>query len=175
LHVLQRDAGVEGGGLPLRQDAQFHSIALPPERPQRDAPWSGQGPQEGSLYLADAEVLAGLARVWTATPGQCWFCVWDGYDFGGTLLTPPGEPSVPLPDPVLGTIRQGPRVSLPNRDYWLFTGPVEAVTATAPLAGLEQTPNLWWPADRAWCVATEIDLPWTYVAGPGRPDRQHPS
>jgi hypothetical protein len=26
--------------------------------------------------------------------------------------------------------------------------------------------NLWWPDDRAWCVATEIDLAWTYVGGP---------
>jgi hypothetical protein len=34
------------------------------------------------------------------------------------------------------------------------------------LSGSEQTPNLWWPADRAWCVAAEIDLPWTYVGGP---------
>jgi hypothetical protein len=25
--------------------------------------------------------------------------------------------------------------------------------------------GLWWPADRAWFVATEIDLEWTFVAG----------
>jgi hypothetical protein len=29
-----------------------------------------------------------------------------------------------------------------------------------------QCPNIWWPADRAWCVASGIDLPWTYVGGP---------
>ena len=28
-----------------------------------------------------------------------------------------------------------------------------------------QSANLWWPADRAWCVATEIDFAWTYVGG----------
>ena len=28
-----------------------------------------------------------------------------------------------------------------------------------------QAPNLWWPADRAWCVATEIDYAWSYVGG----------
>jgi len=39
------------------------------------------------------------------------------------------------------------------------------VTATVPLTQSEQTPNLWWPTDRAWCVATEIDLTWTYVGG----------
>jgi hypothetical protein len=26
-------------------------------------------------------------------------------------------------------------------------------------------PSIWWPDDRAWCVATEIDFRWTYVAG----------
>jgi hypothetical protein len=26
-------------------------------------------------------------------------------------------------------------------------------------------PNIWWPDDRAWCVASEIDLPYTYVGG----------
>ena len=29
-----------------------------------------------------------------------------------------------------------------------------------------QCANLWWPADRAWCVASELDLEWTYVGGP---------
>ncbi len=143
-------------GLPLRRDAQFHSIALPLARPQARVPWSGQGQQEGSLYLADAEALASLAGEWTATPGQCWFCLWEGYDWTGGCL----------PDPIPAPVRDGPRVSLPKRDYLLYAGPVEAVTAVAQLAGQAQTPNLWWPADRAWCVATEIDLPWTYVGGP---------
>ena len=152
--------------MPLRPDVQFHSIALPPARPGREAPWSGQGPREGSLYLPDAETLAGILREWTQTPERCWFCVWDGYDWAGTPCTQPGQPSVRLPDPVPGRVRRGHRVHLPNRDYLLYTGPAEAVTAAAPLSGDDQTANLWWPADRAWCVASEIDLAWTYVGGP---------
>ena len=27
------------------------------------------------------------------------------------------------------------------------------------------SPNLMWPADHAWFVATEIDLPWTGIGG----------
>ncbi len=27
------------------------------------------------------------------------------------------------------------------------------------------SPNVWWPEDRAWCVATDIDLCDTYVGG----------
>ena len=48
-------------GMPLRRDAQFHTIALPPARPAADAPWSSQGHGEGSLYPPDAEVLAEIA------------------------------------------------------------------------------------------------------------------
>ncbi len=33
---------------------------------------------------------------------------------------------------------------------------------------LEQSANLWWPQDRAWCVHTEIDLNTTYISGSQR-------
>ncbi len=29
----------------------------------------------------------------------------------------------------------------------------------------EQSAGLWWPADRAWCVATDVELVSTYVVG----------
>jgi hypothetical protein len=29
----------------------------------------------------------------------------------------------------------------------------------------DQSPTLWWPDDRAWFVATDIDYPWTYIGG----------
>jgi hypothetical protein len=138
-------------GMPLRRDAQFHSIALPPAGPAGPSPFGGQTPLEGTLYTADAEAIAAIARAWTATPGECWFCVWDGF----------GR------DPLPASVCAGPRVRLPNREYLLYQGPAEAVTAAA---GAHDSPgqcaNLWWPADRAWCVASEIDLPWTYAGGP---------
>ena len=28
-----------------------------------------------------------------------------------------------------------------------------------------EPPSMWWPADQAWCVATDIDLMTTYVGG----------
>jgi hypothetical protein len=162
-------------GMPLRNDAQFHSIALPPTDPGGPPPYGSQGPMEGSLYPPDAEVLAAIARDWTATPEDCWFCVWDGYgwDTASTfaVLTETGRsPEVteePRPDPVPGPVRDGPRVHLPNREYFLYTGPAEDVVAVASLDGTSgQIPNIWWPADRAWCVASELDLEWTYVGGP---------
>jgi hypothetical protein len=163
-------------GMPLRRDAQFHSIALPPAAPPAGPlPYNSQGPQVGSLYGPDTEALAAIAAGWTATPQDCWFCVWDGFGWGSAAtvaaLTETGQPpeiiEEPRPDPVPGPVRQGPRVHLPHRDYFLYQGPAQAVLALASLDGTGgQCPNLWWPADRAWCVASEIDLQWTYVGGP---------
>jgi hypothetical protein len=154
-------------GMPLRRDSQFHSLALPPESPRTEAPWTGQGPDRGNLYQPDAEALADILRNWTRTPERCWFCVWDGYGWDrARQLTPVGQPSQQLPDPIPAAVRRGPRVHLPCRDYLLYTGPVEAALAGAELFDEEQSPNLWWPEDQLWCVATEIDLAWTYVGGP---------
>jgi hypothetical protein len=47
----------------------------------------------------------------------------------------------------------------------LYEGPVEAVTATVGMGHLSQAANLWWPSDRAWAVASELDLSSTYVGG----------
>lgn len=161
-------------GLALLPASQFHSIALPRERPAGTAPWSSQGPHRGSLYPPDAVVLAEILRDWTTTPQRCWFCVWDGYgwDGGGVYLTASDDPAVAeptfgnLPDPVPAGARAGRRVELPNRAYLLYCGPVEAALATVAFGGGHQVANLWWPQDRAWFVATEIDLAWTYVGGP---------
>ena len=171
-------------GMPLRRDAQFHSIALPPPagfgRQANGAavappPAEGQGPREGTLYTADAEAIAAIARAWTATPDECWFCVWDGFGWEhasvSAVLTENGQPpeiiEEPRRDPLPASVRAGPRVRLPNREYLLYQGPAEAVTATAGVHDSQgQCANLWWPADHAWCVASEIDLPWTYVGGP---------
>jgi hypothetical protein len=161
-------------GMPLRNDAQFHSIALPPTDPGGPPPFGGQGPRKGSLYPPDAEVVASIARAWTSVPEDCWFCVWDGFGWNSVgehaVLTATDEPSEvvrePRRDPVPEPVRNGPRVRLPHRDYLLYKGPAGAVVATAGLAGGGQCANLWWPADRAWCVASEIDLQSTYVGGP---------
>jgi hypothetical protein len=164
-------------GLPLRPDAQFHSIALPPTDPGEPPPYQSQGPRAGSLDRSDAEVLTGILRDWTATPEDCWFCVWDGYGWEtGRLLfsvassstgQPPATAAPPRQDPVPQPVLEGPRVELPKRSYLLYQGPAEAALTLPALEGaFEQCPNLWWPADRAWCVASEIDLPWTYIGGP---------
>jgi hypothetical protein len=77
------------------------------------------------------------------------------------------EPSA-LPEPAPAT-PGWPRLRLPGRDYVVLRGPLfgapDAGRGLAPAATGRLGPNLWWPEDRAWVVASEIDLDSTYVAG----------
>jgi hypothetical protein len=118
--------------------------------------WEGQPgvfdrpPETGSLPRELLDPLTDLLAAHTSTPGACYFAVWDG---AGWL--PP-------------EVRAAPRFSVPQRTHHLLTGPVEAVRELAdalqgsPL-GAPRSPNVWWPQDHAWCVATEVDLKTTYI------------
>ncbi|HET9782497.1 MAG TPA: hypothetical protein VFR33_12055 [Candidatus Dormibacteraeota bacterium] len=124
---------------------------------------------ESYVRLTPHVELEDILRRHTATPNRCWFCLWDGY---GELHGPPAvshqysfwaadvpeserRPPPPPPKPTLSESR----VHLPHRDYLLFTGRVQQGD------GWHDGPNLWWPDDRAWCVANEIDLDYTLVGG----------
>ena len=58
-------------------------------------------------------------------------------------------------------------LELPQRRYFLLTGPVTA--ASALHSPWDQrtfhAPDLWWPQDAAWFVASDTDLAWLYVGG----------
>ena len=174
---------VTSGGMPVRWDtvaawsgrivhprAQFEAIArTPPMATIEQAPFD-QPPPVGRL---SEPILAGLCDVLaahTGTPGRCWFCLWHGYGWiagspsfdivGGGTPVPPASDRATI---------EGARVRLPERDYLLFEGPLDAVSEVGWwLDGRlvsPQSPNLFWPDDRAWCVATEIDLDSTFIGG----------
>ena len=58
-----------------------------------------------------------------------------------------------------------PRVTAENREYILFCGSLETVPSLSKYPVWGQSPNLWWPEARAWCVATGVDLHDTFVGG----------
>lgn len=184
----------EASGRAVHAEMQFHSIAVPvPGRQTGPPPWSGE-PRLGVISDRQARALIGLLSRNTSAPDACCFCLWDGYAslnrgamavnvftyvgpprFLGRRwwqhvfirtgwrprfqppLRPPTPPTYPGPPPPTE-----PRVHLPGRDYLLFKGSV------GQGAGWEDGPNLWWPDDRSWCVASEIDFPYTYVGGSAR-------
>ena len=57
-----------------------------------------------------------------------------------------------------------PRVELPPRSYLLLGGALPAALEIG-WGPFRQSPNLFWPADRAWCAASELDFDSTLVGG----------
>lgn len=153
-------------GMEMTRDVQFYEIAIPAGVPDGPAPGAGSLPQEGTLCRDDTAALMDLLRG-SADGGGCWFALWEGYGWNSAMMLTLGggkSETMRLPDPIPREVRDGPRVELPSRGYFLYSGDLDGALAWVP--SQHQTPNLWWPDDHTWCVASEIDLPWTYVGGP---------
>ena len=107
-------------------------------------PLWNDSPAVGHLPVATAARLAEVLTTHTGTPGDCWF----------------GVAVDARPDAADATaLTAGPRRHL------LVRGPIALATANFAEEPAEQGPSLWWPADHAWCVVSDIDLMATYVAG----------
>ena len=111
-------------------------------------------PDEGSLHPEELANLVELLAPFTSTPDEVWYCLWAGFgDWGGHTRKD----------------RRVPWVRVPGREYFLYRGPLgracgfQEMSETRPEHG--HSPNIFWPDDRAWCVASEIDLDSTHVGG----------
>jgi hypothetical protein len=131
-------------------------------------------PGEGSLDRDISERLLPVLRQHTRTPERCWFAFWDGWGIPVPLKRRKGFVSRVFSRPETYDREalkkhgrwQAPTFSIPGRDLLLFTGSLDDA-----LEGFYehyepahfQSPYFWWPEDRAWCVATEIDFMSTYI------------
>ena len=112
---------------------------------QRESDVEEAGSDSDRLHTL-LEVLAGQTR----SPDECFFCVWDGFgDLSGG---------------------KGPKVVVPNRAYFLFHGPLATIGDWGAAewwpgqSGLPMPdPAFVWPADRAWCVANDVDPHWAGI------------
>ena len=134
---------------PLMQFRRIANLREGPPYGHQDPPW-GHSPQEGSIPERECRNLVDVLGRFTSTPDQCYFCLWEGFGNIDRRLYKPDS-----------------RVRAPGRDYLLFRGPIDGVMSFLigehPFWG--DTPSIWWPSDRAWCVATDIDLYDTYLGG----------
>ncbi|MHB8669517.1 MAG: hypothetical protein ACYDAD_02995 [Acidimicrobiales bacterium] len=148
---------------------QWHALVGSPDSlNMHSSLWPGDNPERGNLVPEVLGPLCDLLADHTATAERCLFCVWEGYASLPELGVAAFAADDPIPMFSLEELNRT-RVGLPDRDYLLLTGPLHL----APKIGwrqssdwfIPQSPNLFWPADRAWCVATEIDFDSTLVGG----------
>jgi hypothetical protein len=140
--------------------------------------WTGTPPEQGNVRPDLLVELLDVLAVSTPDDGDCFHALWEGWGWlheGAWSLLTLGTDSLPprstaaepgLPADVLA----GPRLLLPNRDYLVFRGPLDAARRMGHQITDDwfspQSPSLLWPADRSWCLATEIDFDSTLIGGP---------
>ncbi len=96
---------------PLMQFERIAGLSEDPSVMYEDPPW-GSHPQIGSMPEVECRTLVEVLRGFTSTPGNCYFCLWEGYGNIDTRL-----------------YKADSRVRAPGRDYLLFRGPIEAIMA----------------------------------------------
>jgi hypothetical protein len=163
-------------GRVIHPEVQFHALVPSLPLDQIGTEPFVYAPRNGVLPESQVRALVETLSRHTSTAGKCWFCLWEGqgylhegglvelrsyrdsfagrwarwrYEHVGVMFRRPAR----LPRSIK---RVTPN---PQRSYLLFTGRVTKA------AGWRDGPNIWWPDDRAWCVASEIDFPYTYVGG----------
>ncbi|WP_432483482.1 hypothetical protein [Kineococcus esterisolvens] len=152
----------------------------------REGRWGEVRVERGSLHPRVLEALLDVLAPFTGDrTGQqeCYQALWEGWGWltGASALVlafseGPGphapEPVPATPPDVLEEALNAPRLPLPGRDHVLLTGPLHAALATGHQVTDDwfspQSPNLLWPADRSWCLASEIDFDSTLIGGPAQ-------
>ena len=144
---------------------------------------------EADIDEARLRELARVLAAYTETPDSCFVAAWVGWGSWGpgsnAVLTAVRRPPrrrrrrfIFKGTKLWREMRAGARASLEaqrrlnalpqlrteSREYFLFTSKVGDVPSFA-IGDFPQTPSIWWPDDRAWCVATEVDGYDSYVGG----------
>lgn len=159
---------------------QWHAIAGVGKRLNTANPsWAGAKPRLGDLDHRVLSALCDRLAEHREDEPHCYFCLWEGHggleDYGWLERDSREDPNagarkVAIQDRHIFTTDEisRSRLYLPGRDYVMFAGPLRSALRIGSFVTewfWPQSPNLFWPADRTWCVASEIDFDSTLVGG----------
>ena len=147
---IRWDAVAAWSGRTVHGLAEFTKVASPVGQPADPAPYD-QRPRDGELPQAAIHSLARVLRNHTGTPDQWFVGIWEGVGWMDR-----SEAKAPL-------------LCLPERTHLVFKGNADILDKVGWIGfdgrPVHEAPNLIWPADRAWLVATDVDQESTYVGG----------
>ncbi len=149
--------------------------------PRGDAEHPWDAPRHGEPPLEVLVPLVATLRAVTATTDHCFFAIWDGWgqlhsrSFSSLRSSKQSKgTATPVESFVVEREREArlfPRFELEpgtGRRYLLGTGPLDVLIEIADDSFSERPgvpAAMWWPSDRSWFVASEIDFDSTLVGG----------
>lgn len=132
------------------------------------------------------DMVTSIGALHTSTTDRAWFAIWEGHGFGvssGEMSwrDPPADEDEQRQrealrerhrnavqernariGPALASV---PQFELPDRSYYLLQGPLSALTGLRyPDSDGWRNPDLFWPDDRSWFAATDVDF-WSLFVG----------
>jgi len=97
-------------------------------------------------------------RRFTATPEDCYFCVWEGYPH----YFPPSV--LDGPKVTIESHTWSPPQRIPMRRYFLLRGSLADLGSWDEIhGGGDLPPAFVWPADHSWCFASDVDPHWAGI------------
>jgi len=131
--------------LPGLRPAALHSRPTKPGQEEADANVAEDDPSD----IKQTRQAFAYLRRFTATPENCYFCVWEGYS---GLSVPP-------------SVLRGPMVTIPHRQYFLIHGSLSDLGSRHETLGPVGSfpPAFAWPADQSWCFAHDVDPHWAGI------------
>jgi hypothetical protein len=119
-------------------------------------------PPEETLEEVEGLALGTILSGFTASTQPAWFWLWDGYGDMGEEIRDLSRAMI-HPGQVIRLRASSPLTQTALRHYLVFRGPLSGLPAW--FEWRSESPNYWYPDDRAWVVATEIDGFSTFVGG----------
>ncbi|MDK1327666.1 hypothetical protein [Arthrobacter sp. zg-Y1143] len=156
---------------------QWDSVLAGYRNPVWNEPgWQYEDPLVGSLATGSLAEVARILAGHTSTPEECLAGLWEGWGWVSgaevrhTVGTDGRSRTEPASPPFGETgVFGAARLELPGRKYLLFNAGLSlfADPRWQEASGWDglQSPNLLWPKDRQWFLATEIDFDSTLVGG----------
>lgn len=140
-----------------------------------------------ALYRELFDLVASVGARHTTRPTHAWFAFWEGHGYTSwsthtAYRNPPTDDAERQQRAARSERRREadrerhvaiaqalaaiPRFDLPNRAYYLTHGALSAITELrSPDTDEWRNPDLFWPDDRAWFAATDVDFWSVYVGG----------
>ncbi|MBS1883227.1 MAG: hypothetical protein JSS97_09745 [Actinobacteria bacterium] len=155
--------------------AQWDAI-VGADRYRNETPdWPGSAPETGSLEKGLLGPLLETLEEQTKTPASVYFGIWRGMTWGKVVAVPASQGrDLPQATPWRSTDDLSfafpedevarPGLELPHRGYVVVVGSIDSGILVEDWLS-PSSPNLIWPEDRAWFVASEIDFDSTLVGG----------